>query len=159
MTRLLTKYADSRFRTYQKGCCQCTGANSFAPNTLYHREGGGSNRVKYTNIMGRFCAGCRVGIWFVGVHLTLPYQVPQGQTCHLPIKFQFAGSLNNAMHPNTLSRGEGVSEADGSGMRVEIIDLPICRRLFAMFYCTPFHPLSPPPREGVWYGTLFEAAL
>ena len=63
------------------------------------------------------------------------------------------------MHPNTLSRGEGVSEADGSGMRVEIIDLPLCRRLFAMFYCTPFHPLSPPPREGVWYGTLFEAAL
>ena len=65
--------------------------------------------------------------------------------------------LNNAMHPNTLSRGEGVSEADGSGMRVEIIDLPLCRRLFAMFYCTPFHPLSPPPREGVWCGALFES--
>jgi len=48
---------------------------------------------------------------------------------------------------NTLSPGEGAE--GGSGMRAKILHLPHCCRLFAMLSCTPFHPLNPPPREGV----------
>ena len=28
-----------------------------------------------------------------------------------------------------------------------------------MLNCTPFHPLNPPPREGVWCGVLYGTAL
>ena len=56
------------------------------------------------------------------------------------------------MHPNTLSRGEGVSEADGSGMRVELIDLPLAAGFLQCSTARHSTPLVPLLGRG--YGTV-----